>query len=79
MNVDVCHIGTSQGIIIPQDVLKRMGVSPGDRLESSERAGLWFLNPVDGNAADQDDLERQLAAATVVMEKYKVALKRLAE
>ncbi|MGN7291623.1 AbrB/MazE/SpoVT family DNA-binding domain-containing protein [Rhizobium sp. SAFR-030] len=79
MNFDVCHIGTSQGIIIPQDVLKRMGVSPGDQLELSERVGLWFLKPVGGNAADQDDLERQLEAAAVVMEKYKVALKKLAE
>jgi putative addiction module antidote len=73
MNIIVRKIGNSEGIIIPKDVLDRVGVRAGDNLELREEDGKIILVYHDA------DLAEQLKAARIGMEKYKVALRELAK
>ena len=73
MNATIRRIGNSEGIIIPKEVLARLNVTEGDKLQLIETAEGLSLRPVD------DTFERQMKAAREVMDKYKVALQRLAE
>jgi putative addiction module antidote len=73
MNIIVRKIGNSEGIIIPKDVLDRVGVRAGDSLELREEDGKIILVYHDA------DLAEQLKAARIGMEKYKVALRELAK
>lgn len=73
MNVVIRKIGNSEGIIIPKEVLDRLGVKAGDQLEMT-------LNGADLNLkALDDEFNRQLGYAEKFMGRYKVALKKLAE
>ena len=73
MNITIRKIGNSEGIIIPKDVLDRMGVKAGDELTLQEENGEIKLVPQD------TDLAEQLKAARLGMEKYRVALRELAK
>ncbi len=73
MNITIRKIGNSEGIIIPKDVLDRMGVKAGDELTLKEENGEIKLAPQD------TDLAEQLKAARLGMEKYRVALRELAK
>ncbi|MBB4481999.1 AbrB/MazE/SpoVT family DNA-binding domain-containing protein [Rhizobium etli] len=73
MNVTIRKIGNSDGVIIPKEVLDRLGLKTGDSLELQMENGGIKMKPVD------EDLSRQLEAARYSMDKYKVALKKLAE
>jgi putative addiction module antidote len=73
MNVVVRKIGNSEGIIIPKDALARLRLKEGDKLEMIETGDGFSLRPTD------DKFERQMKAARKVMDKYKVALQKLAE
>ena len=73
MNVTIRKIGNSVGIIIPKDVLDRLGLKAGDSLELTQEAGKIQLAPQNADLADQ------LKAARLGMEKYKVALRELAK
>jgi putative addiction module antidote len=73
MNITIRKIGNSEGIIIPKDVLDRMGVKAGDELTLKEENGEIKLVPQD------TDLAEQLKAARLGMEKYRVALRELAK
>lgn len=73
MNVTIRKIGNSEGIIIPKEVLDRMGLRAGDSLEIQEESGKIALVP------EQADLAEQLKAARLGMEKYRVALRELAK
>jgi putative addiction module antidote len=73
MNVAIRKIGNSEGIIIPKEILDRMGLKAGDNVNLAEEAGQLILKPID------DDFARQLEHAERFMDKYKVALKKLAE
>jgi putative addiction module antidote len=73
MNVVVRKIGNSEGIIIPKDALARLHLKEGDKLEMIETSDGFSLKPTD------DKFERQMKAAREVMDKYKVALQKLAE
>lgn len=73
MNVTIRKIGNSEGIIIPKEVLDRMGLKAGDNLDVTEENGALHLNPTD------EAFDRQLGHARAFMDKYKVALKKLAE
>jgi putative addiction module antidote len=73
MNATIRKIGNSEGIIIPREVLDRLGLKAGDNVTLAEEAGQLVLKPID------DDFARQLEHADHFMEKYKVALKKLAE
>lgn len=39
MNVTICKIGKSEGIIIPKEVLNRLGLKAGDTLELWKQRG----------------------------------------
>ncbi|WP_421591183.1 AbrB/MazE/SpoVT family DNA-binding domain-containing protein [Shinella sp. M27] len=73
MNITIRKIGNSEGIIIPKDVLDRMGVKAGDELTLKEESGQIQLIPQNA------DLAEQLRAARMGMEKYRVALRELAK
>ncbi|MCF6370545.1 AbrB/MazE/SpoVT family DNA-binding domain-containing protein [Rhizobium halophilum] len=73
MNVTIRKIGNSEGIIIPKDVLDRLGLKAGDTVEIREEGGSISLVP------EQADLAEQLKAARMGMQKYKVALRELAK
>ena len=73
MNITIRKIGNSEGIIIPKDILDRMGVKAGDELTLKEENGEIKLVPQD------IDLAEQLKAARLGMEKYRVALRELAK
>jgi putative addiction module antidote len=73
MNVTIRKIGNSEGIIIPKDVLNRLGLKAGDTLELRENSNNIELVP------EQADLAEQLKAAREGMQKYRVALKELAK
>ncbi|MDP9591837.1 AbrB/MazE/SpoVT family DNA-binding domain-containing protein [Shinella oryzae] len=73
MNITIRKIGNSEGIIIPKDVLDRMGVKAGDEIVLHEENGEIKLS------AQNADLAEQLKAARMGMEKYRVALRELAK
>ncbi|SMF50789.1 AbrB/MazE/SpoVT family DNA-binding domain-containing protein [Neorhizobium sp. CSC1952] len=73
MNATIRKIGNSEGIIIPKEVLDRMGLKTGDTLEIRENDGNIELVP------EQADLAEQLKAARLGMQKYRVALRELAK
>lgn len=73
MNIQVRKIGNSEGIIIPKDVLERHGLKSGDTLELTENNGRIELKTVEDNFAEDMELARQF------MDRYKVALKKLAK
>ncbi|MGF7007442.1 AbrB/MazE/SpoVT family DNA-binding domain-containing protein [Aminobacter sp. BE322] len=73
MNVTVRKIGNSEGVILPKEVLDRHNLRAGDTLEIIESKDGLTLKPTD------DVFERQMEAASKFMDKYKVALQKLAE
>lgn len=73
MNVTLRKIGNSDGVILPKEVLERLNLQTGDKLQVIETQNGLTLEPVD------DTFEQQMKAARKVMDKYKVALQKLAE
>lgn len=73
MNVTIRKIGNSEGIIIPKEVLERLGMKAGDEFTVTEEEGQLTLVPLNA------DLAEQLRAASIGMEKYRVALRELAK
>jgi putative addiction module antidote len=73
VNTVIRKIGNSEGVILPKELLNKLNLQAGDALEVKETTGGLTLTPVD------DSFERQMEAARKVMDKYKVALQKLAE
>jgi putative addiction module antidote len=73
MYVTLRKIGNSEGVIIPKEVLERHNLRAGDQLELTVEKEGFRLIPTD------DVFERQMKAALEVMDRYKVALQKLAE
>jgi len=73
MNTTIRKIGNSEGVILPKELLDRLNMKTGDQLQIVETDKGIGLEPVD------DSFERQMEAARKVMDKYKVALQKLAE
>lgn len=73
MNVTIRKIGNSEGIIIPKEVLDRLGLKAGDQMEIRLTGNELNLK------AQDDEFARQLEHAEKFMDRYKVALKKLAE
>ncbi|MBB3978860.1 AbrB/MazE/SpoVT family DNA-binding domain-containing protein [Rhizobium sp. TRM96647] len=73
MNVTIRKIGNSEGIIIPKEVLERLGLKAGDEFAVTEENGQLTLVPQNAELAEQ------LRAASIGMEKYRVALRELAK
>jgi len=73
MEIKLRRVGNSLGVILPKEILDRYALQEGDDLELVAEDGKLVLHTTDVN------FQRQIAAARIVMEKYKVALKKLAE
>lgn len=73
MNVIIRKIGNSEGIIIPKEILDRLGLKAGDKLDIEETDGGIRLTP------EPADLAEQIEAAREGMKKYRVALRELAK
>ncbi|MDB5555257.1 MAG: putative SpoVT/AbrB family transcriptional regulatory protein [Rhizobium sp.] len=73
MNIVLRKIGNSTGVIIPKETLDRFGLKEGDELNLEARDGGIFLKPTDEEFARQIELGRKF------MDRYKVALQKLAE
>lgn len=73
MNVTLRKIGNSEGVILPKEMLDRHNLHAGDTLELIENKDGFTFKPTN------EVFERQMAAALKVMDKYKVALQKLAE
>lgn len=73
MEVKLRRIGNSLGIIIPKELLERYALQEGDDLEllAEEHRLVLHISDV--------AFQRQIHAARNMMEKYRVALKKLAE
>ncbi len=66
-------IGNSTGVILPKDLLDRMGVQQGDSLTILPEGDGFTLRPHD------PEFEKQMAAAREVMKRRKKALRELAK
>jgi len=73
MNVTIRKIGNSEGVILPKEVLDRHNLKAGDKLQIVATQSGIVLETVD------DTFEKQMEAARKVMDRYKVALQKLAE
>lgn len=73
MNVTLRKIGNSVGIIIPKDMLDRFGLKEGDELSLEAQDGSIVLKPTD------EEFARQIEIGRKFMDKYKVALQKLAK
>ncbi|MND79966.1 antitoxin ChpS [compost metagenome] len=73
MKTTIRKIGNSEGVIIPKEILDRLGLKAGDSVEIREQDGGIQLMP------EQADLAEQLKAARIGMEKYRIALRELAK
>lgn len=73
MNTVIRKIGNSEGVIIPKEILDKLGVSAGDSLSIVSDENWVKFVPA------KNDLARQLEAARECMDKYKVALRELAK
>ncbi|MEZ5810834.1 MAG: AbrB/MazE/SpoVT family DNA-binding domain-containing protein [Rhizobiaceae bacterium] len=73
MNTTIRKIGNSEGIIIPKEILGKLGLKAGDEVQIVEENGKVRLIPA------ETDLSKQLEAARECMDKYRVALRELAK
>lgn len=73
MNTTIRKIGNSEGIIIPKELLDRLGLKAGDSVDLQEVEGRLLLVP------ETADLGEQLKAAREGMKKYHAALRELAK
>jgi putative addiction module antidote len=73
MNIVIRKIGNSEGVIIPKEVLHKLGLKSGDTLQLDEVDGSIQLTP------EKADLAEQLRAARIGMQKYRAALRELAK
>lgn len=73
MNTTIRKIGNSEGIIIPKEMLQRLGLKAGDEVELRQAGqGIELV-------VHPADLAEQLKAARKGMHKYRNALRELAK
>lgn len=73
MNTVIRKIGNSEGIILPKELLASMNLQAGDSVVISKNKDELVLTKAD------DTFERQMDVARGIMDRYKVALQKLAE
>ena len=66
-------VGTSTGVVIPKEILKRMKVSRGDTLFAIETPTGYLLTPYD------PEIEEELQIGRRFMQKYRETFKALAK
>lgn len=73
MSTVLRRIGNSVGVIIPKETLDWVGLQEGDEVNIESKDGGIFLKPTD------EEFARQVEIGRAFMDRYKVALKKLAE
>ena len=73
MNTVIRKIGNSEGVILPKELIERHNLKAGDTLVISETSDGIALRGA------EETFEEQMEAARRFMDKYKVALQKLAE
>lgn len=73
MNTTIRKIGNSEGVILPKELLQSLNLKAGDQIVISEDKGDIVLRKAG------DEFEEQMSAAREIMDRYKVALQKLAE
>jgi putative addiction module antidote len=73
MNTVIRRIGNSEGVILPKELLQSLNLKAGDQVIVTEEKGDIVLKKAG------DDFDEQMAAAREIMDRYKVALQKLAE
>jgi putative addiction module antidote len=73
MNTVIRKIGNSEGVILPKDLLQGLNLKAGDSVVVVRDGGGIVLRKAG------DEFEEQMAAAREIMDRYKVALQKLAE
>lgn len=73
MKLKVRAVGTSAGVILPKDVLTRLGVGEGDEIYLVESPNGFEVTPYD------PEFEKQIESARKGMQAYKNALRELAK
>ena len=71
--VKVTQIGNSLGLVLPKEVLSRLGVSKGDHLFLVPEEGGYQLTAFDAGVA------RQIERAEEITRRYRNTLKKLAQ
>ena len=73
MPLKVIKIGNSMGVVLPKELLKKLGAEAGDYVAATEVGNGIELRP------HRPDFEAQMAVARGVMEKRRRALRELAK
>lgn len=74
MKLVVKKIGNSTGLILPKELLARLGLEPGDELHAApDGAGGLRLSPYDPN------FERSMSLVEEIMDEYRDTLRELAK
>lgn len=73
MNTVIRRIGNSEGVILPKELLASLNLKAGDSVVITRDKGDIVLRKA------EDTFERQMDAAREIMDRYKVALRKLAE
>ena len=73
MPLKVIKIGNSMGVILPKELLKKLGAEAGDYVAATHVGNGIVLTP------HRPDFEAQMVVARDVMERRKLALRELAK
>ena len=73
MIIKLTSIGNSTGLLLPQKVLERLGVKPGDSIYLAETPDGYELFPCNA------EFRRQVKIAKTGMRRYRNALRELAK
>jgi len=79
MKINLITIGEDTGLVIPKQIIERLGWQAGDLLNMHCDGDLLELRAHSASEQATDDFNRQLEFARHAMRKYHVALKALAE
>jgi putative addiction module antidote len=71
--VKVTQIGNSLGVVLPKDVVERLGIVRGQQLSLSETDHGLELSPFD------PEFEEQMRMAEEIMDQYRDTLRELAK
>jgi len=71
--VKVTQIGNSLGVVLPKEIVERLGIARGQHLSVSETANGIELSPYDR------EFEEQMRLAEEIMDRYRDTLRELAK
>ncbi len=71
--VKVTQIGNSLGVVLPKDIVEKLGIARGQMLSLSETANGLELSAFD------PEFEEQMQVAEEIMDRYRDTLRELAK